>query len=192
MQIYRPKKTAIRVDFVLRQNVEHPRSTKGHNSLLSRNCPAEVREPRAGRPCRLWTTFRRGGGKNVKKQKFLACDTAALQVEKRREDTQKSQHAAREKDKRARARKEKRDAKRREAQAKSRKTGEAVTTRYIISRRCLPWLLFRHMRLRILGRLPVSTPMYRVRDLGRPWPVLSRVKHVINAAWKPLTCVLVV
>ncbi|CAM9463487.1 unnamed protein product [Ectocarpus sp. 6 AP-2014] len=48
---------------------------------------------------------------------------AAAQVEKRREDTQKSQHAAREKDRRARARKEKRDAKRREAQAKSRKTG---------------------------------------------------------------------
>ncbi|CAM9270914.1 unnamed protein product [Ectocarpus sp. 8 AP-2014] len=60
----------------------------------------------------------------VEEQMAAAAAQASLfRVEKRREDTQKSQHAAREKDRRARARKEKRDAKRREAQAKSRKTG---------------------------------------------------------------------
>ncbi|CAM9389734.1 unnamed protein product [Scytosiphon promiscuus] len=48
---------------------------------------------------------------------------AAAQVEKRREETQRVQRAAREKDRRARERQSKRDAKRREAQAKSRRGG---------------------------------------------------------------------
>eukprot|EP00752_Nemacystus_decipiens_P014608 g13008.t1 len=48
---------------------------------------------------------------------------AAALVDKRREDMQRVQHAAREKDRRARERKNKRDEKRREAQAKSRKKG---------------------------------------------------------------------
>ncbi|CAM9468122.1 unnamed protein product [Ectocarpus sp. 4 AP-2014] len=66
----------------------------------------------------------------VEEQMAAAAAQASLfRVEKRREDTQKSQHAARKKDRHARARKEKRDAKRREAQAKSRKTEGATSKR---------------------------------------------------------------
>lgn len=67
-----------------------------------------------------------------------------IQVDKRREDMQRVQHAAREKDRRARERRNKREEKRREAQAKSRKTGgkRAANGTYVLEVNMSPTLRF--------------------------------------------------